>query len=119
MRIIHGDLHQWNVRYSRGVLSPIDFEDLMWGWPVEDIAVTLYYLQDRPDYPQLLEAFIQGYQRVCPWPELTAGEINALIAARGIGLLNFALQNQGLPDLDVPGFISRLEMRLHKLLDSY
>jgi Ser/Thr protein kinase RdoA (MazF antagonist) len=43
MRILHGDLHQWNVRYAHGVLSPIDFEDLMWGWPVQDIATTLYY----------------------------------------------------------------------------
>jgi Ser/Thr protein kinase RdoA (MazF antagonist) len=43
MRIIHGDLHQWNVRNKRGVLSPIDFEDLMLGWPVQDIATTLYY----------------------------------------------------------------------------
>lgn len=29
MRILHMDLHQWNVRSFRGVLSPIDFEDLM------------------------------------------------------------------------------------------
>jgi Ser/Thr protein kinase RdoA (MazF antagonist) len=35
MRILHGDLHQWNVRNRRGVLSPIDFEDLMLGWPGE------------------------------------------------------------------------------------
>ena len=33
MRILHNDLHQWNVRIWRGRLSPIDFEDLMWGWP--------------------------------------------------------------------------------------
>ena len=41
MRLLHGDLHQWNVRSYRGVLSPIDFEDLMLGWPVQDIATTL------------------------------------------------------------------------------
>jgi Ser/Thr protein kinase RdoA (MazF antagonist) len=43
MRILHGDLHQWNVRNARGILSPIDFEDLMLGWPTQDIATTLYY----------------------------------------------------------------------------
>jgi Ser/Thr protein kinase RdoA (MazF antagonist) len=43
MRILHNDLHQWNVRNLRGMLSPIDFEDLMLGWPVQDIATTLYY----------------------------------------------------------------------------
>ncbi len=69
MRIIHGDLHQWNVRYSSGKLSPIDFEDLMWGWPVQDIAITLYYSLMRPDYPELRAAFEQGYNLICPWPE--------------------------------------------------
>ena len=47
MRILHNDLHQWNVRIYRGRLSPIDFEDLMWGWPVQDIATTLYYHLDN------------------------------------------------------------------------
>ena len=41
LRLLHGDLHPWNVRSYRGVLSPIDFEDLMLGWPVQDIATTL------------------------------------------------------------------------------
>ena len=47
MRILHNDLHQWNVRIYRGRLLPIDFEDLMWGWPVQDIATTLYYHLDN------------------------------------------------------------------------
>ena len=47
MRILHGDLHQWNVRIAHGLLSPIDFEDLMMGWPVQDIATTLYYFLDE------------------------------------------------------------------------
>jgi Ser/Thr protein kinase RdoA (MazF antagonist) len=33
MRILHGDLHQWNVRNAHGVLSPIDFENLMMACP--------------------------------------------------------------------------------------
>jgi Ser/Thr protein kinase RdoA (MazF antagonist) len=57
MRILHGDLHQWNVRYARGVLSPIDFEDLMLGWPVQDIATTLYYFLDLEAYASLRAAF--------------------------------------------------------------
>ncbi|MBN2148760.1 MAG: phosphotransferase [Anaerolineales bacterium] len=93
MRIIHGDLHQWNVRYYRGVLSPIDFEDLMWGWPVQDIATTLYYFLDPPSYPAMREAFQQGYTRICPWPERYPGEMDAFIAARGLGMVNFVLQD--------------------------
>ncbi len=116
MRIIHGDLHQWNVRYSHGLLTPIDFEDLMWGWPVQDIAITLYYSLPQPNYPELRAAFEQGYQQICPWPERYEGEINAFIAARGIGLLNFVLQNEQVLDINASDFALLIENRLHGLL---
>jgi Ser/Thr protein kinase RdoA (MazF antagonist) len=116
MRIIHGDLHQWNVRIARGVLSPIDFEDLMWGWPVQDIATTLYYSQTAPDFVEKRVAFQEGYCRVQPWPERTPGEIDAFLAARGLGMFNFALQAKELPDLDMKAFAERLKRRLSGLM---
>jgi Ser/Thr protein kinase RdoA (MazF antagonist) len=116
MRIIHADLHPWNVRFFRGVLSPIDFEDLMLGWPVQDIATTLYYIQDEPNYPEMHAAFEQGYQSVIPWPEHYAGEIDAFIAARGIGLLNFVLQNNELLGVDLQDFAGRIQKRLCSLM---
>jgi Ser/Thr protein kinase RdoA (MazF antagonist) len=118
MRVIHGDLHQWNVRVYRGILSPLDFEDLMWGWPVQDIATTLYYLLDL-DFQGLCAAFRQGYTRHSPWPERYPGEIDAFIAARGVGLVNFILQDPN-PDwqAQVPGFVEKIEGRLRALLES-
>ena len=118
LRLIHGDLHQWNVRCSRGVLSPIDFEDLMLGWPVQDIATTLYYLQDEPGYPAMRAAFEQGYRRISPWPERYCGEIDAFIAGRGIGLLNFILNTGELLEVDLQDFAQRLENRLQALMEN-
>jgi Ser/Thr protein kinase RdoA (MazF antagonist) len=117
MRIIHGDLHQWNVRVWRGVLSPIDFEDLMWGWPVQDIATTLYYLLGDENYPAMRAAFMQGYTRVSPWPERYPGEIDAFIAARGIGLVNFILQDPN-PEwrIQTSEFVERVEKRLQRFM---
>jgi len=34
MRVLHGDLHAWNVKVAPGRVVAFDFEDLMWGWPV-------------------------------------------------------------------------------------
>lgn len=117
MRILHGDLHQWNVRIYRGVLSPIDFEDLMWGWPVQDIATTLYYLFDRQDYPELRLAFKQGYQQHGDWPERWRGEIDVFIAARALGLANFILNDPN-PSWSIQAgeFIQRTESRLRRLI---
>jgi Ser/Thr protein kinase RdoA (MazF antagonist) len=117
MRVIHGDLHQWNVRVYRAVLSPIDFEDLMWGWPVQDIATTLYYFQSEAQYPALRAAFQAGYTSYSPWPERYPGEIDAFIAARGFGLANFILTDHN-PSWkwEAPAFLKRVEGRLRHLL---
>jgi len=116
MRILHGDLHQWNVRISRGVLSPIDFEDLMLGWPVQDIATTLYYFGGET-YDRLRSAFKSGYTIYNQWPERNPGEIDSFIAARGIGLVNFILNDPN-PEWKqkAPEFIETVEKRLRVLM---
>lgn len=117
MRIIHGDLHQWNVRNQRGALSPIDFEDLMLGWPVQDIATTLYYFGSK-DFTRLRDAFQEGYTRRSPWPERHAGEIDSFIAARGLGLVNFILNDPNPAWRGKAGeFIERVEKRLLILME--
>lgn len=118
MRIIHGDLHQWNVRLFRGVLSPIDFEDLMLGWPVQDIATTFYYFLDDA-YETRYAAFKRGYSRVSLWPERYSGEVEAFIAARAVGLVNFILNDPN-PNWrsQIPGFVEKNEARVRKLLES-
>ena len=91
MRIIHNDLHQWNVRVYRKLLSPIDFEDLVWGWPVQDIATCLYYFMKDEHFLTYRQAFQEGYATVNPWPEHYPGEVDRFIAARGLLLANFIL----------------------------
>jgi Ser/Thr protein kinase RdoA (MazF antagonist) len=116
MRMLHGDLHQWNVRNARGVLSPIDFEDVMLGWPVQDIATTLYYFL-RDDYLILRSAFQAGYTRHNPWPEQYPGEIDSFIAARGIGLANLVLNDPNIASRFAPAeFVERIENRLRRLI---
>jgi Ser/Thr protein kinase RdoA (MazF antagonist) len=117
MRLLHGDLHQENVRVFRGVLSPIDFEDLMWGWPVQDIGTSLYYLQDEESYPQLITAFKTGYSTDLPWPERYPGEIDAFLVARGLGVANFILNDPNPEYLrQIDSFLQRLDRRLQRLL---
>jgi Ser/Thr protein kinase RdoA (MazF antagonist) len=117
MRILHNDLHQWNVRIARGVLSPIDFEDLMMGWPVQDIATTLYYFP-KDNYAELQAAFKEGYTRRCPWPERLPGEIDSFIAARGFGLANFILNDPNPKWKSKAGeFIESVEKQLRRLMD--
>ena len=87
-RVIHGDLHRWNVLVGGGGIAPFDFEDLMWGWPVQDLAIALYYLEREHNYLDLRTALRAGYEQVRPWPDVTGVEIDTCIAGRALVLAN-------------------------------
>jgi len=120
LRVLHYDLHQWNVKVYRGKLCPFDFEDLMWGYPVQDIAITFYYFQGHEQVLALREAFRRGYTQHSEWPEQVPGQIDTFIAGRGLELANFILQDPN-PDwqMEAPAFIERTEGRLRVFLDSH
>jgi len=77
--LVHGDLHYENVHMHRDNLYIIDFEDIMMGYPVQDIAVTLYYGRDRADYPELRAAFQEGYTAQRVWPARIPGMVPSLV----------------------------------------
>jgi hypothetical protein len=91
----------------------------MWGFPVQDIAITLYYLQGYDQYPKLRSAFERGYTTHKEWPEACPGQIEALLAGRGLDLANLVLQDPN-PDWqqEAPAFFQRIERRLRALLDA-
>jgi Ser/Thr protein kinase RdoA (MazF antagonist) len=90
-QLVHGDLHWWNVMSYRGTLQVIDFEDLCRAFPVQDIAITLYYTAGRANYEDLRAAFRSGYEAVLPWPEMYPGQIEILMVHRAVDLFNFVL----------------------------
>lgn len=107
--VVHGDLHGWNVKLRWGRLSPFDFEDLLFAVPILDVATSLYYVRDRPDYLSLAVAFRTGYERQLPWVEREPGEVDRLLVARGLDLLNTAIIGPELEVDDWEAFIRRRE----------
>jgi len=95
-RILHGDLHPWNVHRVRDRLRPLDFADLIWGPPVQDIAITLFYLTHRDDYPALRDAFAEGYATVRPYPADDSAVVGGLGMAREMMFCNYIVR--ALPD---------------------
>jgi Ser/Thr protein kinase RdoA (MazF antagonist) len=84
-RVIHGDLHNGNLRWHKGQLAVFDFDDSGIGHPMQDLAISAYYLRD--DY-RLEAALLDGYQSARPLPPFTAEEFEAHVAARNLILLN-------------------------------
>ncbi len=116
--VTHGDLHQWNCLIHRGVLRPIDFEDLMWATRGLDVGTTLYYSSKRSDYAELRDAFRRGYESVAPWPEGRPGEIDALRFPRGLDLLNVFAGEFRDRVRDWPGTVNRIAGLARATLDA-
>ena len=110
-RMIHGDLHQDNIRLSNGRMFAIDFDDSLLGHLVQDIGVTFWNLQEEPNYEGLRHAFRIGYERHASWPEHRPGDIDTFAADRALMLIDYALQTTTPADAaDTRNFI-RKEVR--------
>ena len=97
--LLHGDIQTGNVMVERGRVSLIDFQDLIWGFEIQDALIALRGLEHSDDVPALEAAFRNGYETERPWPHADAGTVAALRAARHLNILNFGLNVRG-PGLD-------------------
>lgn len=118
-RFIHADLHYGNIRLDGGRLHVIDFDDSLWGYPVQDIGISLFYLQHLPNFAELRAAFMEGYCSLRPSPEDYPGQIDAMIVQRRLDLFSYLIQAEH-PAVRamVPTLLERSEPVLREWLDS-
>ena len=97
LRVIHNDLWHGNIKIYRGHLYPLDFEDTIWGYPVQDIAMAMQDLMTdvAPDaYESLLAEFRAGYESLSEWPERYSGEMDLFRAGRVLWVSNYVARFQ-------------------------
>jgi Ser/Thr protein kinase RdoA (MazF antagonist) len=97
--ILHGDLHPNNVLAWRGRLTPIDFQDALWGFEIQDVSTTVTALESHYPEPRALVAALRaGYADVRQWPADDTAMLGELVAARHLSVLNLGY------NLRRPGF---------------
>ncbi|NQV07547.1 phosphotransferase [bacterium] len=116
---LHGDLSPWNAMVHRGKLTVFDFEYVTVGFPVQDIATTLYYGRDLPEYPDRWNAYRRGYERVCAWPIEFEGQVELHMAARSVMFTNYVLRSGGAGGFTPAVFTSRIEEYLRRYLGAF
>ncbi len=90
--LVHGDLTPQNVIVSPQIgLVPIDFQDTVLGFEVQDLSFTVAALRRWPNKDRLTEAFRAGYSECRPWPDVSPALFDSLIAARGLQQMNLTL----------------------------
>lgn len=97
IQVIHNDLHHENIKIYHGKLFPLDFEDTIWGFPVQDIAMALQDLMgdvSRETYDPYQSAFREGYETIKMWPESYEGQIDTFRAGRMLWVANYVARYQ-------------------------
>ncbi len=119
LRIIHNDLHPWNIIRCYKHYTVIDFEYCMWGYPVQDAGTSLFYVLDEPNFVELRAAYQEGYTHHLPWVEASEGQLDSMIVARAIYLYNLTLQYGDTEEYAVfEDYTIRTEQLLRRYLDT-
>jgi len=87
--LIHADLHLANCLLHEGELGVIDFADCRFASYFYDMAVPLTYLDERPDYEDLRDAFFNGYAKERTLPEQFAAAVQTFMVARAIDIIEW------------------------------
>ena len=103
--LIHADAHLDNVLFDGQEARLIDFDDCGFGYRIYDVAVALWELRHRDDYPTFNEAFVRGYTEHRQLPAEQLKHLDAFIAAREVA---FGLWLVGMAETR-PAFRKELE----------
>jgi Ser/Thr protein kinase RdoA (MazF antagonist) len=85
--IIHSDVHFANCLDCGDELGLIDFDDCQFAPFTSDLAITLTYLDSRPDYERLRHVLLDSYAARRQLPQRADAELNAFMVERGLRLI--------------------------------
>lgn len=92
--LIHGDLRGSNLLIEEDMIKIIDFDDCGYGWYIQDLAASLSFMETEPLIPQLIEAWIKGYQKITPLQQREIDILPTFIMMRRIQLLAWVTSRQ-------------------------
>lgn len=102
--LMHGDVQPNNLLVSGPRVTVIDFQDVMRGFDVQDLAITTADLRREPDGDAQVAELRRGYESVRPWPDVPDHVLLALEAARWLNVFNLTISRA--PDRP-PGYFDR------------
>ncbi len=96
-QLLHGDLNPWNIKVHADQFTILDFEDAIFGPPLQDLAILLYYYQAHASfsYESVKNWIFEGYtskKTIAGWDDQ---HIEWLIMARKVNFLNYVLTLEG------------------------
>lgn len=85
--LIHCDMRLANLLVYGDKLTIIDFDDCGLSWYLYDLAASLSFIEHEPYVPQLIQAWLEGYQQECALSQVDLSMITTLIMLRRIQMM--------------------------------
>lgn len=114
-RPLHADLHNWNLKWTRGQLYIFDFDDSGIGVPMQDLAIAAYYLRPKRE---LETALLEGYAAATTLPSYAQHHYEALLAGRNLVLLNDLLEDNMADIQAAPLYLHNSMIKLRYFLET-
>ncbi len=95
--LIHADLRLTNLLINRDRVQVIDFDDCGFSWFIYDLASALSFIEEQPQVPDLIRAWVRGYRSVRPLAETDEAEIPTFVMARRLLLTAWVGSHQEAP----------------------
>ena len=108
--LIHADLHMGNAIQGENQIAIIDFDDAGFGYPSQDLSISIFYLRNEPGKEQRL---LEGYKSVRELPVGLESTLERLLVARQLLLLNTLLVTAVADEIAfIPDYIQKVKYRL-------
>lgn len=95
--LIHADLRLANLLLDDGRVQVIDFDDCGFSWFMYDLASALSFIEDQPQVPDLIRAWLRGYRELRPLSAEDEDIIPSFIMARRLLLVAWVGSHQESP----------------------
>ncbi len=115
---LHGDLQGPNIICGQLYWTLLDFDDLSWGLPIQDIAIALLPLRAQPQFTYCLEHFKRGYQRTMSWPTAHEKYLTPLMIGRFLALANALLYDRTLGTQEILQYWVRYGQKMQAITNA-
>ena len=85
--LIHCDMRLANLLIDGDVAKVIDFDDCGFSWLLYDCATTVSFFEHKPEVPDLIAAWVDGYRTVSALPSEDEAEIPTFVMLRRLLLV--------------------------------
>jgi Ser/Thr protein kinase RdoA (MazF antagonist) len=107
--LIHSDIHHGNFHYYNGKITVFDFDDSMYCYFIQDIAMVIYYSlffrgysedEKLAEATRILKPFIEGYESEFTLDKFWFTKIGLFLRLRDFTLYSVLLQKNDGKDMD-------------------